>query len=162
MEDQPWFQDGLRFECTQCGDCCTGAPGYVWVNRQEMEDLAAELGLELEAFEKKYVRRVGIRKSLIEYANGDCVFFDPKARKCTVYNARPEAMPHLAVLAIERRLARGLEADVRGLPRKWPRQAAFGRKGAAPDLGGQSRDGRSANSEDGLSPPQSGQPPRDR
>ena len=26
---------------------------------------------------------------LIEYANGDCVFFDPQARKCTVYNGRP-------------------------------------------------------------------------
>ena len=40
-------------------------------------------------FEQKYVRQVGIRKSLIEYANGDCVFFDGKARKCTVYDARP-------------------------------------------------------------------------
>ena len=27
---------GLRFECTQCGDCCTGAPGYVWVNKAEI------------------------------------------------------------------------------------------------------------------------------
>lgn len=89
MADEPWFKNGLRFECTQCGDCCTGAPGYVWVNRDEIATLAAELALPVAEFEKRYVRKVGIRKSLIEYANGDCVFFDSHARKCTVYNARP-------------------------------------------------------------------------
>ncbi len=89
MTSEPWFKDGLRFECTQCGDCCTGAPGYVWVNREEIQALADELGLAVADFEKQYVRQVGIRKSLIEYANGDCVFFDGRARKCTVYNGRP-------------------------------------------------------------------------
>lgn len=89
MEQQPWFKDGLRFECTQCGDCCTGAPGYVWVNREEIAALAQELKMSVADFERKYVRAVGIRKSLIEFANGDCVFFDGEARKCTVYNARP-------------------------------------------------------------------------
>jgi len=89
MTTEPWFKDGLRFECTQCGDCCTGAPGFVWVNRDEIKALADELGLPVAEFEKQYVRTVGIRKSLIEYANGDCVFFDGRARKCTVYNARP-------------------------------------------------------------------------
>jgi hypothetical protein len=89
MDEKPWFHKGLRFECSQCGDCCTGAPGYVWVNREEMEDLARELKMTLADFEQAYVRQVGIRKSLVEYANGDCVFFDPNARKCTVYDARP-------------------------------------------------------------------------
>ena len=89
MEEKPWFEKGLRFECTQCGDCCTGAPGFVWVNAEEIAALAEEVGMDVAAFEAKYVRKVGIRKSLIEYANGDCVFFDPQARKCTVYHARP-------------------------------------------------------------------------
>jgi hypothetical protein len=89
MDEKPWFEKGLRFECTQCGNCCTGAPGYVWVNRDEIESLAHSLGTSVAEFEEKYVRQVGIRKSLIEYANGDCVFFDGDARKCTVYNARP-------------------------------------------------------------------------
>jgi Fe-S-cluster containining protein len=88
MSDEPWYKDGLRFSCTQCGDCCTGAPGYVWVNKEEIGLLAADVGLDMPAFEAKYVRRVGIRKSLIEYSNGDCVFL--KDRKCTVYNARPK------------------------------------------------------------------------
>jgi uncharacterized protein len=32
---------------------------------------------------------VGVRKSLLEYGNGDCVFFDAAARRCTVYALRP-------------------------------------------------------------------------
>jgi hypothetical protein len=42
MDEHPWYKDGLRFTCTGCGDCCTGAPGYVWVNKEEIEALAAE------------------------------------------------------------------------------------------------------------------------
>lgn len=44
---------------------------------------------EVDRFEKRYVRRIGIRKSLREYANGDCVFFDSEKRRCIVYAARP-------------------------------------------------------------------------
>jgi Fe-S-cluster containining protein len=85
----PWFRDGLKFACTGCGDCCTGAPGFVWVNKTEIEALAKEVGVDVPEFERRYVRKVGIRKSLIEWGNGDCVFFDGKSRKCQVYNARP-------------------------------------------------------------------------
>ncbi len=87
---EPWYRKGLRFTCTQCGDCCTGAPGYVWVNQAEIEAIAALVGeSDLEAFEKQYVRRIGIRKSLREFSNGDCVFFDGQTRRCLVYQARP-------------------------------------------------------------------------
>lgn len=86
---EPWYKDGLRFKCTQCGDCCTGGAGYVWVNAAEIAALAKRFDMDLEAFEQKFVRNVGVRKSLIEYANGDCVFFDNKARNCTVYEDRP-------------------------------------------------------------------------
>jgi uncharacterized protein len=86
---QPWYIDGLKFSCTGCGDCCTGDPGYVWVTNAEIETLAAACKLDVEEFERRYVRKVGIRKSLIEHANGDCVFFDNKTRQCRVYEARP-------------------------------------------------------------------------
>ena len=86
----PWYKDGLRFECTQCGDCCTGATGFVWVNQEEIEALAGDVGEDdIAAFEQKYVRKIGIRRSLKEFANGDCVFFDNEKRICTVYQARP-------------------------------------------------------------------------
>ncbi len=86
----PWYKDGLRFKCTGCGDCCTGAPGFVWVNKEEIAALAAEVGLDEAEFESRYVRQIGVRKSLKELdANYDCIFLDGKTRKCTVYNARP-------------------------------------------------------------------------
>ena len=88
-DKQPWYKDGLKFQCTGCGDCCTGAPGYVWVNREEIGNLAARVGLAPDEFESRYVRDVGRRKSLVEYKNGDCVFFDGETRKCRVYDARP-------------------------------------------------------------------------
>jgi Fe-S-cluster containining protein len=89
MTDLPWYSDGLQFTCTECGDCCSGAPGYVWVNNEEITALAALVGMTAEAFEDQYVRRVGIRKSLKEFPSGDCVFLDSQTRKCSVYQARP-------------------------------------------------------------------------
>jgi len=60
------------------------------VNHEEISALAEAVGLGSAAeFEQLYVRNVGMRKSLREYANGDCVFFDAKTRRCAVYGARP-------------------------------------------------------------------------
>jgi Fe-S-cluster containining protein len=88
-EQLPWYHEGLQFECTQCGACCSGEPGYVWVDESEIDAMAEELGLDFDAFERKFVRSVGKAKSLIEYSDGDCILLDPKTRKCTVYGARP-------------------------------------------------------------------------
>jgi Fe-S-cluster containining protein len=89
VADAPWYQDGLRFTCTQCGDCCGGAPGFVWVIDAEIAAIAQEMGLDRETFEAQYVRKVGLRKSLREFSNGDCVLLDKTTRKCTVYESRP-------------------------------------------------------------------------
>jgi uncharacterized protein len=88
-ESSPWYKDGLRFKCTGCGDCCTGAPGFVWVNKEDIAALAAGVGVMEAEFESSYVREIGMRKSLRELDNYDCVFFDGETRKCKVYNARP-------------------------------------------------------------------------
>ena len=89
-EKEKWYKDGLRFECSECGDCCTGAPGFVWINNEEIKLIAKILEFDdLEEFEKLYIRKIGIRKSLKEFSNGDCVFFDNDSRKCNVYDGRP-------------------------------------------------------------------------
>ena len=85
----PWYRDGLRFECTQCGACCSGEPGYVWVDQSEIEAMATEIGITVEAFEGKFIREIGNLRSLIEYPDGDCILLDPRTRKCLVYGSRP-------------------------------------------------------------------------
>ena len=89
--DAPWYAAGLRFQCTGCGDCCTGGSGYVWVNQAEIDALAARLAMTPVAFEKKYVNQVGVRRSLKElrHRQYDCVFLDAETRRCTVYEDRP-------------------------------------------------------------------------
>lgn len=87
--DQPWYREGLRFECTGCGACCSGAPGHVWVEEDEIEQMAAQLEMPVDQFERKFIRRVGTRYSLVEYPDGDCIFLDAESRKCTIYSARP-------------------------------------------------------------------------
>lgn len=90
MAGLPWYKDGLKFQCSQCGDCCTGAPGFVWVNDEEIRALADEvLGGDVEKFEDEYVRKVGARRSLKEFSDGACVLFNNETRKCTVYESRP-------------------------------------------------------------------------
>jgi uncharacterized protein len=84
----PWYRDGLAFTCTRCGACCTGAPGYVWVEADEIERLATYRGETVDQFSAKFVRQVGDRYSLIEKPGGDCIFWD-KTAGCTVYPARP-------------------------------------------------------------------------
>jgi Fe-S-cluster containining protein len=84
----PWYAGGLRFRCTRCGACCTGAPGHVWVDDDEVADIAAFRGEKPAETEGLYTRRVGRQRSLREKANGDCVFFD-RAAGCTVYKVRP-------------------------------------------------------------------------
>jgi Fe-S-cluster containining protein len=84
----PWYSDGLRFECTQCGKCCTGAPGYVWLNDEEVDALATRVDVSREVFLREYTRREGGRRTLIEKPNNDCVFYE-KGVGCTVYEQRP-------------------------------------------------------------------------
>ncbi|QDT11595.1 YkgJ family cysteine cluster protein [Planctomycetes bacterium K23_9] len=88
-DEGPWYRDGLAFECTQCGQCCSGEPGYVWVNEEEIQAMANEMGLEQPVFESKYIRQVGRDRSLMEYDDGDCILLDRETRKCSVYQARP-------------------------------------------------------------------------
>jgi Fe-S-cluster containining protein len=88
IAETPWYRDGLTFSCTRCGACCTGAPGFVWVNVDEIAWIAAFRGETFDAFSSAHVRRVGSRYSLKEQPGGDCIFWDKQAG-CTVYAARP-------------------------------------------------------------------------
>ena len=92
MTEPVWYHGGLQFTCTQCGDCCTGSAGFTWVNEDEINRLSERLGLDREAFQRKYTRSVwrdGIKQiSLVEKRGGDCVFW-VKGVGCSVYTDRP-------------------------------------------------------------------------
>ncbi|MCH8053241.1 MAG: YkgJ family cysteine cluster protein [Planctomycetes bacterium] len=91
---EKWYQDGLNFTCTQCGNCCTGSPGYVWTTAEERQAMADHLELDLADFTQRYARRVGFKYSLKEHGsrqNWDCVFLahENGRRICRVYPVRP-------------------------------------------------------------------------
>jgi len=85
-----WYKKGLYFKCLKdCASCCTGAPGYVWLNDSEIEKIAKYLKLSKIDFLKKYTRQIGKKISLKEnFKNYDCCFL--KDKKCQIYDARPK------------------------------------------------------------------------
>ncbi len=84
-----WYREGLRFACTQCGKCCTGGPGYVWVDEEEIGKMADFLQVSKQEFLEKYTREVDGKRTLVELPNSyDCIFL--REKKCLLYEARPK------------------------------------------------------------------------
>lgn len=85
---EPWYKEGLSFSCTRCGNCCTGEPGFVWVNDAELAAIAAFRGDDLQELTALYTKLAHKGHTLREKVNGDCVFFD-RTDGCTIYPVRP-------------------------------------------------------------------------
>lgn len=90
-------ESGLRFGCSLCGNCCTGAPGYVLVSEAEIARLARRLAITPERFCELYTHQIRQGISLTERATAfgmDCVFLDrdaiPGKAVCSVYEDRPD------------------------------------------------------------------------
>jgi len=97
-DKKEWFAEtGLAFTCTQCGNCCTGPPGYVWFTDEEGRAMAEFLGVEHREFLRRFARKVNGRWTLNEQWNEvvggyDCVFLrrDENGKAlCGVYQHRP-------------------------------------------------------------------------
>ena len=104
---EPWYAGGLKFTCTQCGNCCSGKPGHVWISHEEIERLAEYLQLTPAETVEQFCRKVEGGFSLREHRNRfgeyDCVFLrtEPEApppegdkpafrrRYCGIYPVRP-------------------------------------------------------------------------
>lgn len=80
--------------CQSCkGQCCRGETGYVWLNNQELSNLASALKMHLPAFTQMYIRSVQGRSSLREFKFNEehvCCFFDLEKSQCSVYEQRPQ------------------------------------------------------------------------
>lgn len=90
-----WFEPGLHFECTQCGNCCTGPSGYVWFSEEEALAMADYLKLSVTEFRRRFARRKFGKWTLDEVKRQgkyDCVFlrWDEQGRSlCSIYPVRP-------------------------------------------------------------------------
>lgn len=85
-----WFSRGLRFTCiANCGQCCSGAPGYVWLTEDEIKAIATRLGCTRNAMATTYLRIASGKVSLREQPNGDCVFLVRPGMGCSIYADRP-------------------------------------------------------------------------
>lgn len=91
-----WYADGLAFECTMCGNCCTGPEGYVLVSDEDIRAIASHLGIDESTFRDRYVRDTHKGRSLTETRTEfgfDCVFLDrtrvPGKAVCGIYEVRP-------------------------------------------------------------------------
>ncbi|HLX63072.1 MAG TPA: YkgJ family cysteine cluster protein [Planctomycetota bacterium] len=90
LTNAPWYKSGVQFSCQPgCVRCCGGAPGDVFVSREEIDAIAAFMNLPVQEFEDSFVRHYSSgRMSLTERRNGDCILLNEKG--CSVYSVRPK------------------------------------------------------------------------
>ena len=91
-------EDGFAYSfdpnaCDACGgNCCTGESGAIYLNMQEMENIAEFLGLSIEAFAMEHLIKKGYKFSIKERiveSSYDCHFFDREKKGCSIYPVRP-------------------------------------------------------------------------
>lgn len=80
----------LRFQCTECGRCCSGGGDYhVFLKHEEADAIRALLGLSRAWFTRRYLRRLDSGELTVALrADGRCSFLGADGR-CRVYAARP-------------------------------------------------------------------------
>jgi Fe-S-cluster containining protein len=90
----------FRFECQRgCTNCCTQS-GHVFVTEEDIVRIAAYLGLERTAFEKRYVYRskYGARLTIPGphschfLVEGGCSIHEVKPLQCRVFPYWPESV----------------------------------------------------------------------
>ncbi|MDA1263919.1 MAG: YkgJ family cysteine cluster protein [Planctomycetota bacterium] len=87
--EAPWYEDGLCFSCTQCGNCCrnNGEYRYVYLMPPEVTALAEHLELTQAEFLERWCERdegwTVLRMDLPQ-----CPFLSAEG-SCTVYSVRP-------------------------------------------------------------------------
>lgn len=90
MGHKPWYDKGLRFNCTQCGNCCRnhGDYSYVYLAERDIEAIAAHLGLSREAFLERHCQSEEGWVSLRTDAPA-CPFLE-EDHSCAIYPVRPK------------------------------------------------------------------------
>ena len=90
MTSKPWYDKGLRFSCTRCGNCCRnhGAYTYVYLMPQDVSAIALHLGMSEAAFLEAHCQREDGWVTL-RMDSPACAFLGP-GNTCAIYPVRPK------------------------------------------------------------------------
>lgn len=83
----PSLEKGVHFRCTDCGACCTGAPGRVRISEEELQAISDFRNQTLQDLCAAVTRTVNGERLLKEKVNGDCVFFEQG--RCSIHPVKP-------------------------------------------------------------------------
>ncbi len=81
-----------KFNCTGCGNCCTGNPGthYIELTTGEAEKIRRLLNISRPWFDRRYLVRLdGQARGIRIGEDRRCVFLDKK-KACRIYQSRPQ------------------------------------------------------------------------
>lgn len=87
---QPWWNEGLHFECLGCGRCCRGAPGGIFLLPEEERRIAQLFGESLNEFRARRETNRWRFPSIRETQDGRCIM-NRGDNRCKVYPCRPIA-----------------------------------------------------------------------
>lgn len=83
-----FFDEGLKFECQRCGDCCIIPDGFVYLYPSEIEEISSRMGMSVEKFKEKYMTQEDGEDVLKSFPNGECIFYI-RNEGCRIYDSRP-------------------------------------------------------------------------
>lgn len=87
---KPWFHKGLRFSCTQCGNCCRthDSYAYVYLAEADIQALSQHLQLDRATFLEQHCQSEDGWTTL-RIDQPACPFLNEEGG-CSVYQARPK------------------------------------------------------------------------
>lgn len=90
MPSKPWYDKGLRFECTRCGNCCRnhGDYAYVYLAPTDVSAIALHLGMPEREFLATYCQSEDGWVSL-RMDQPACPFLQAD-NTCGIYPVRPK------------------------------------------------------------------------
>jgi hypothetical protein len=87
MKNRHYFFDGgIRFACRRCGGCCTGEPGIVYADREEISQIAKYLDIPRETLVERFTKPFQDGFIIREVEDGRCIFYE---NGCVIYPVRP-------------------------------------------------------------------------